>query len=319
MKKLLSFVCILLCFIFVLSACTPAETPSSIARWQDGEKLTYAIMQRENFTYADIQGAQLLPITSGGYFTAEIKYKDGITTFTTSTEVVEVYDKAKLTASDSYNEFIVESNANSVSLRTVVTSEVKFGAFPSARPISSTKIVKGIVAIKNEQDLADVIVNNYKATTVYSDTEVTVTLYAWNKNSSSYTTPIDGTLATYTAKTSASIIDNEQLLLAVRSLDMSVLKSSAAFRFSCFNATQQKTLSLLATVTSTEYKTALYDASTEFECYTVSITLDATSAGQAIVLQLDKNSTFDTTYYGQVNTYRLIEMYQGHLRFLLMK
>lgn len=316
MKKI-KLICLMLAALFLLTACTAQETPSSTARWGNSETLTYTISQTESFSYASIAGAQLKPAsTEGTYVTSISVGADNATTFLSEAVIFETYLKISLNNPSEHSEFIHSSTDTTIIFKSEMRSEVKFGAFPKASPISSRKTVKGVVVIK-DGDAATVYANHYQTTVSYSEKEIASTLYGWNALSGKFDAAVENTQATLTTSLSAGVIDNEQLLLSLRATDMKVLADAGSTTFKSFNATAQTTQSLTATLTKTDYKTILTGGTAEIECYSVSLKLNANGAGAATTLNFDKNGTMPTAYYGDINKYVLVEMLQGHLRFLL--
>lgn len=318
MKKTLCLILALMLAVTVFAGCTGNQPPTQIDRWLDGEQRTYkisllteSVAPDDYYAYPETAGVQVKPtaIEDGSYMTYTVSQNNGNWVFDISMTVIQTYSTAKFTDGwqDNVGEAVYTVNGNTVTFTSTMTSQAVFGKIADgATPVSSTKTVKSVVVYNNQDLNHEVAYNDYTTSTTYAD----------GKATTSFTDRTGNVTDKQQQKTvdigSDMIFDNEAMLLAVRSVDMSDLAEAGSTTLKFFNSTEQDTQDVTVAYNTNTYKFA--GDETEY----IRIGAVPTGMGYPYYYYCEKKETMapPASAAGRaINKYIIVRMSQGYMHF----
>ena len=325
MKKSFSIIALLVAMVFVFAACGGPAVPTLSDRWQDGEFMAFDIsladetnvkdFANEVPTYNKVAGAQVKPVEVTGTLAFETTKQAGnVWNFDTAMYLAETYPVSSLPADwktilDNADVDYDDSQSGKVVIASVMISQAKFGTVYNAKaPVSSAKEVKGVIVYYDEDINPQIAVNDYKTETTYANEKAT-TKFVDN------TGKVDNRDAEKVVEIDDDFIfDNEAFLLAIRSIDMEMLKEANTTNLSFFNSAEQKVQGVTVAMSSAEYK---LDDNKDDLTYRVGVSLD--SASTYAYFMYFEQSKITTSPSGSVGAtlpkQELVEMNSGYLHF----
>ena len=328
MKKSFSIIALLVAMVFVFAACGGPAVPTLSDRWQDGEVMAFDIsladetnvkdFANEVPTYNKVAGAQVKPESVNGTLRMEVnKVENTFWNFNVVMEVAETYPTSKLPADWKTildDAGFVENTDYSVSSgKVTITSKMQsmsnFGTiYNEQAPNYSAKGVFGVMVYYNEKIEPQIAVNDYLTETTYANEKAT-TKFVDN------TGKVDNRDAEKVVEIGDDFIfDNEAFLLAIRSIDMEMLKEANTTNLSFFNSAEQKVQGVTVAMSSAEYK---LDDNKDDLTYRVGVSLD--SASTYAYFMYFEQSKITTSPSGSVGAtlpkQELVEMNSGYLHF----
>ena len=231
MKKTIALVLLLVLAMGVLVACNQVVPTEKKIRWEDSESWTYNISLANfvPYTTADATYFQdvlysgetspyegsndrIVPDDLSGQYVITISKSSETTTVTTTQTMFATYAVTTLGSWDEFDAYVDESKttAEAVTLKSTTETQVVFKTGPSQTPVSSYTKVDGFYIGKQYQS-----VSKYEISTEYT-VKGNNTIAKVTRDGKTTEQQISGT----------NVIDNNQVLMYVRSFD----KSSTSFQ-----------------------------------------------------------------------------------------
>lgn len=252
MKKILCLILALAMSIFVFSGCGGTPDPNKVDRWQDGETGTYTIRLVDKdldgsdfYEYPAVQGAPVVPLAveDGSQMTFKISTDEKSNwVFDVKVTILQTFDASDF-ADDSWKEGLDEGedkdytlSNGKVTFTTTMTSQAVFDTIADGgKPISSTKAVKGVTVLRAQNTKQIKAYRNDFETSVQYENGVAKATFTDNTGTVDKPKNVEVNVGT------GLLFDNEAMMLAVRSINFSVLERNNTVTLNFFNAVEQKT------------------------------------------------------------------------------
>ncbi|MBR2030228.1 MAG: hypothetical protein IJ999_04925 [Clostridia bacterium] len=324
MKKSFSIIALLVAMVFVFTACGGPAVPTLKDRWQSGETMEFKIsiadktnvkdFEEEVPTFNKVAGAQVKPDSADGTLRMEVnKVENTFWNFNVIMEIAETYAKSELPSNwkDTLDkaEIPYAENGNSVAITSKMQSMANFGTiYNESSPKYSAKSVTGVMVYYDEEIQPQIAVNDYMTETTYADGKAKT---KFNDKT--------GTVTNREKETAVDvgndfIFDNEAFLLAIRSVDMEMLKEANTTSLSFFNSAEQKVQGVTVAMSSAEYK---LDDNKDELTYRVGVSLDSASTYAYFMYfeQREMTTSASGTAGQLIPKQELVEMNSGYLHF----
>lgn len=315
MKKITCLILALTMGLFVLAGCGGSVDPSKTDRWQEGENALFKItMLKEDDEdipqYHKEEGVQVLPssVSPLSNMTYAIsKDGKGNWVFDVTLLVVQSYDASAF--ADGWKDIVpqsayVEANGE-VTFTSVMTSRAVFGSVAAgAKPVSSEKTVKSTTVYYNKDLKYTVSYNDFKTTVAYDNGKAVATF-------DDKTGTVKNKEKSVTADVGTDLLfDNEAMLLAVRSVDFSVMEKNNTISLNFFNAVEQNKQEIAVVFDTDEY---VFEGDATETNY-VKVAANPRGMGYPYFFYFEQKETSPPINPGdRIFQYQMVKLCQGYL------